>query len=278
MELAYVNGDIMPIEDARVPIEDRGYQFGDAVYEYVASYNSRLFFLTQHMDRLTRSLRELSFSEDIRDGVERGIRQLFAAAGISRAGIYIQISRGVEPRNHDYTTGIPVQTVMTARPLPDVHPHAETGVPVITVPDIRWGRCDIKTVQLLPNVMAKHKALDRGVYDAVFVAENGVVREATSSNVFMVKHNRVITHPLTTNILPGITRQAIIDIGKSTATEIEERFYTREELLMADEVFLSGTTIDVLPVVNIDDKRIADGNVGSITQNIRRTLRKIIGA
>jgi D-alanine transaminase len=277
-ELAYLNGEIMPIEDALVPIEDRGYQFGDAVYEYVASYNGRLFCLAQHLDRLERSMRELAFPEGLRDGVRTGIQSLFAAAEMARVGIYIQISRGVEPRNHAYSTGIPVQTVMTVRPLPDVHPHAETGAAVITVPDIRWKRCDIKTVQLLPNVLAKQKALEGGVYDAIFVAADGVVREATSSNVFMVKNNAVITHPLTPDILPGITRQVIFDICKSTAIQIQERFFTDKELFKADEVFLSGTVTEVLPIVRIDGRPVGNETAGCITRDLYQALREKAGA
>lgn len=277
-ELAYLNGEIMPIEHALVPIEDRGYQFGDAVYEYVASYNGRLFCLEKHLDRLERSMRELAFPEGLRDSVKMGIQSLFAAAEMARVGIYIQISRGVEPRNHAYSPSIPVQTVMTVRPLPDVHPHAETGAAVITVPDIRWKRCDIKTVQLLPNVLAKQKALDGGVYDAIFVSANGVVREATSSNVFMVKNNAVITHPLTPDILPGITRQVIFDICKSTAIQIQERFFTDKELFKADEVFLSGTVTEVLPIVRINGRPVGNETGGGITRDLYQALREKAGA
>ena len=277
-ELAYLNGEIMPIEEALVPIEDRGYQFGDAVYEYVASHHGRLFCLSKHLDRLERSLAELAFPKGLRAGIQAGIKSLFAAAKIPRAGIYIQISRGVEPRDHAYSTLIPVQIVMTVRPLPKVHPQAKTGAAAITVQDIRWKRCDIKTVQLLPNVLAKQKALDSGAYDAIFVSKDGVVREATSSNLFMVKNNAVITHPLTRNILSGITRQIIVDICRSTPIDLKERFFTIEELYKADEVFFTGTGTEVLPIVQIDGNPVGNGTVGGITKDLYQTLREKVGA
>lgn len=276
-ELAYLNGDIMPIGDARVPIEDRGYQFGDAVYEYVASYQGRLFCLAQHMDRLERSMRELDFPPSLRDGVEKGINTLFEAAETARAGIYIQVSRGVAERNHAYSRELSVQTVMTIREVPDAHPHADSGAAVITVQDTRWSRCDIKTVQLIPNALAKQKALDAGVYDAVFVAPDKTVREATSSNLFMVKDGTVVTHPLTPAILPGITRQVIIEICRTAGIPVQERFFIDDELFDADEVILSGTVTEVLPIIEIDGRPVGQGSPGTVTGKLYRGLRKKAG-
>lgn len=277
-KLAYLNGEIMPIGDARIPIEDRGYQFGDAVYEYVASYNGRLFCLAQHMDRLERSMRELDFPAGVKEGVEAGVKTLFEAAETVRAGIYIQVSRGVAERNHAYDRSIPVQTVMTIRAVPDAHPHAESGAAVITVPDTRWRRCDIKTVQLIPNALAKQKALDAGVYDAVFVASDKTVREATSSNLFVVKDGAVATHPLTPAILPGITRQVILEICQTADIRFQERFFIDDELFDADEAFLSGTVTEVLPIIEVDSKPIGKGTPGPVARKLYRALREKAGA
>jgi D-alanine transaminase len=278
-ELAYLNGKIMDIEKAMVPIEDRGYQFGDAVYEFIASYNGRLFCMEPHLDRLQRSMRELSFPAMDRKDIRKAVETLFEQAAISRAGLYIQISRGVAPRNHVFPPGSPLQVVMTIRPVEE-KPQAlrKSGVSVITVEDFRWGRCDIKTVQLLPNVLAKQKAMDAGAFDAIFVAPGNVVREATSSNLAVIKNGTLITHPLTPAILPGITRMVVLDLCVKLGIPVQERFFTTEEMLAADEVFLTGTVTEVLAIVTVDAKRIGDGQVGPMTQRSYAALRERAGA
>ena len=273
-ELAYLNGKIMPIDEAMVPIEDRGYQFGDAVYEYIASYKGRLFRTGMHLDRLERSLGALGFPPVSRSEMRREILRLFESAQMPRAAIYIEISRGVAPRNHAFSRSLDVQTVMTIKPIPDTHDYVDHGAKAITMQDFRWGRCDIKTVQLLPNVLAKQKALDDGAYDAIFVASDGVVREATSSNLFIVSNGIAVTHPLTLNILPGITRAVMLEICQDRDISVEERTFDTEELFAADEVFLTGSTTEVLPIVEIDDRLIADGTVGTWTGTLYRELRR----
>ena len=273
-ELAYLNGKIMPIEEAMVPIEDRGYQFGDAVYEYVASYNGRLFCAEEHLDRLERSMQGLAFPPVAREDMREALNALFDRAQIERAGIYIQISRGVASRNHPFPEASQVQIVMTIRSLPEAHPLADEGAATITMQDFRWARCDIKTVQLLPNVLAKQKALDEGVYDTIFVTEAGVVREATSSNVFIIQDKKAVTHPLTPNILGGITRMVILDICKTREIPLEERFFSVEELYQADEVFLSGTVTEVLPIIAVDGKKIGDGKPGRLTRTLYGAVRQ----
>jgi D-alanine transaminase len=164
---------------------------------------------------------------------------------------------------------------MTIRKVHETDPKLrQNGAVAITMKDFRWGRCDIKTVQILPNAMAKQKAVDSGAYDAIFVAENGEVREATSSNVFIVVKGTLVTHPLTTNILPGITRAVVLNCAKEMHLDAAERFYGTEELYGAEEVFLTGTTTEVLPIVTIDGKRIADGRVGPFTKRLADALRQ----
>jgi D-alanine transaminase len=274
-DLAYVNGTIMPIEEASVPIEDRGYQFGDGVYEFVASYEGRLFMLEDHLDRLERSMRELAFDPTPRTAMEAAIRDLFERSGYPRAGIYIQISRGVAPRNHAITAGLPHQIVMTVRPVKELPEQIrKQGATAITVQDTRWGRCDIKTVQLLANSLAKQKALDSGCHDAIFVSDQGIVREGTSSNLFIASGGRLSTHPLTNAILPGITRKAILNLCTETDIDVEEAFFETGALYDADEVFLTGTVTELLPIVRIDDRQISDGKVGPITRRLSGLLRE----
>ncbi len=277
-ELAYLNGQIMPVEKAMVPVDDRGYLFGDAVYEYIASYGGRLFRMDDHIRRLENSLRGLDFPPVDPERVRQAVSDLLEAGKMERAGIYIQISRGVEPRNHAFSNQGPVQVVMTVRPLPDVHPHLEKGAAVMTAEDFRWGRCDIKTVQILPNCLAKQKAVDNGLYDAIFVSGEKIVREATSSNVFIVADGKVLTHPLTNNILPGITRKVVLEICRDKGIPAAEEFFDTQRLQAADEVFLSGTTTEVLPVVAVDGRRIADGQAGSVTMKLYGELRRLAGA
>ena len=274
-ELAYLNGEILPIDKAQVPIEDRGYQFGDAVYEFIASYNGRLFYLAEHLDRLERSLKGLFFPPVSRETIRKAVLTLFEKAEIQRAGIYIQISRGVSPRNHAFPDGVHPQIVMTIREIEEKPPELrKNGAAAITVEDFRWGRCDLKTVQLLPNVLAKQKALAAGVFDAIFVSSEGVVREATSSNICIVAEGTVITHPLTPQILPGITRMVVIDLCRELDIPVLERFFKTDALYGAEESFLTGTVTEVLPIVTIDRHRIGDGQVGPVTTKLYETLRQ----
>ena len=274
-ELAYLNGEFLPIEKALVPVEDRGYQFGDAVYEFIASYKGRLFCVEEHLDRLDRSLKGLSFPPVSRETIRKAVLTLFEKAAIQRAGIYIQISRGASPRNHAFPEGVHPQIVMTIREIEEKPPELrKNGVAALTVEDIRWGRCDLKTVQLLPNVLAKQKALAAGVFDAIFVSAEGVVREGTSSNICIVADDVVITHPLTPQILPGITRMVVIDLCRELNIPVSERFFKTDALYGSKEVFLTGTVTEVLPIVTIDGHRIGDGQVGPVTARLFEALRQ----
>lgn len=276
-ELAYVNGSFLPIEKAMVPVEDRGYQFGDAVYEVIASYDGRPVFMDEHMARLGRSLKELSFPEISIDQIRSAVIELFDRAKIEHAEIYLQISRGVAPRTHAFPIHSDTQFIMTARKAPEVPEKIrQQGAKAITVKDLRWGRCDIKTVQLLYNVLAKQKALDSGVFDAIFLSEDNIVREATSSNLFIVDNGKLITHPLTSNILPGVTRAKIIEICGEINLQISEKFYNKETLLKSDEVLLTSTITEVLSIVEIDGSKIGNGKVGPIAKQLFDSLRVCI--
>jgi D-alanine transaminase len=278
-DLAYVNGKIMPIDQAYVPVEDRGYQFGDAVYEFFASYHGRIFAMEDHLDRLENSLNALAFDPIHRDFVRDAVTKTFHQSGYDRAGIYLQISRGVGPRNHAFPSGASPQIIITVRPVPEVAERLlSDGAKAITVTDIRWGRCDIKTVQLLPNAWAKQQAIETGAHDAIFVADNGVVREASASNVFIASKGALLTHPLTTNILPGITRAHIIDICNAQAIGVQQEFFDQSAMLAADEVFLTGTVTEVLPVTRINDQSIGGGKPGPLALKLFEWLRKNAGS
>jgi D-alanine transaminase len=273
-ELAYVNGTILPIHQAVVPIEDRGYQYADAVYEVIASAGGRLFCLPEHLDRLERSMQALAFPAVPRDRIQSAVEELFRRAELPRAAVYIQVSRGVAPRAHPFPPLAVPQVVMTIRPVADTQPAmCAKGATAITVTDTRWGRCDIKTVQLLANVLAKQQALEAGAGDAIFVAPDGVVREGTSSNLFLVTPAGLVTHPLTPAILGGITRMQILAIAAEQGLAVSERLFGREELHAAREVFFTGTITEVLPIVAVDGRAIADGRPGPVTRRLFEALR-----
>lgn len=274
-EVAYLNGEILPIEQARVPVEDRGYQFGDAVYEYLAAYDGHIFALEAHLDRLQNSLSALDFPSISRNRIREAILSTHQRSAIKQAGIYLQISRGVAPRNHIWPKTIAPQFVITIRQRPRIDPQwREQGISAITVKDFRWGRCDIKTVQLLANTLARQQASQVQAHDAIFISAIDVVREATSSNVFIVTGGSLITHPLTPNILPGITRAELIKLSKVHDIPTFEDFFSRSDLLEADEVFLSGTVTEVLPVTQIDGRTIGAGTPGPIAQRLHTYLLK----
>ena len=219
----------------------------------------------------------LQFPHISRETIHSSIHDFFKRAGLLRAAVYMQISRGVGPRSHGFPETRELQVVMTVREV-DEKPvkHRAEGTAAITMKDFRWGRCDIKTVQLLPNVMAKQKATESGADDAIFVGDGDVVREATSSNVFIVVDGTIVTHPLTQNILPGITRAVVIDICNDLSIPLEERFYFLNDLYSADEVFMTGTITEVLPVVMIDGNSISDGKVGPISKQLYGALQEKI--
>lgn len=273
--LAYVNGAFMPLEEATVSIEDRGYQFGDGIYEVVASYDGRLFMLEAHLDRLERSLRELDYDPVPRTDIAQAMQELLDRSGYARAGVYVQITRGVAPRNHAFAPGLQHQIVMTVRPVKEIPPATrDGGATAITLRDTRWGRCDIKTIQLLSNSMAKQQALQAGCDDAVFVSEEGIVREGTSSNLFLVNDGRLVTHPLTNHILAGITRMVVLALCQSSGLPVEETFFGTEALAKADEVFFTGTITEVLGVVRIDGRPVGNGAVGPVTRRLYDLLRE----
>jgi len=272
-ELAYLNGKILPFNEALVPIEDRGYQFGDAVYEFIASYNGKMFCMKEHLDRLQRSMEGLSFPELDKKIIETAVLELFEKAQIARAGIYIQISRGVAPRDHAWNEDIKTQVIMTIKTVKEIPSKLrEQGVDIITVQDERWLNCDIKTVQILPNAMAKQKAKAQGAFDAIFVSKDGIIREGTSSNFFIIKNEVLITHPLTKNILPGITRMIVKDLARELGIKVEEKFLSKTDIYSADEAFLTGTLTEILGIKTIDGNSIGSGKLGGITQKLYERL------
>jgi D-alanine transaminase len=273
--LAYVNGRYLPHGSAAVHIEDRGYQFADGVYEVVTIIGGRMIDEGPHLDRLERSLREIEIAMPMSRAVLRMVmRELVRRNRVQDGLLYMQITRGVSPRDHKYpAASVAPAVVMTTRQADYANSAKfEHGVKVITIPDIRWQRCDIKTVSLLPNCIGKTMAARAGAYEAWQVDGDGMVTEGTSSNAWIVtKDGTLVTRPPTHAILNGITRLTILRIAGEEGIQFEERPFSVEEAKSAREAFTSSATSFATPVVTIDDTTIANGVPGSLTQRIFET-------
>ncbi len=262
-EMAFLNGRFLPLAEATVSIEDRGFQFGDGVYEVIRTYRGRPFKLDAHLARLDRSAKAIDLrqpypSERWADYVTEGLR----LAGFPEAKIYVQITRGTAPRDHAYAPDLQPTVLMTVRELQPLSPTIQAaGVAAMTMKDIRWGRCDIKSINLLANVLARQQAKVRGVFEAILVRD-GQVTEGAVSNVFIVRDRNLITAPEGAWILSGVTRAVVLELARHEGLTVEERYCSEHELLGAAEVFLTGTTVEVLGVVRIDGKPIGGGEPG----------------
>lgn len=274
--IIYLNGERVNYEDAKVSIEDRGFQFGDGVYEVIRVYKGKFFHLDRHLARLAKGASEIYLDLDFGiDKLEAVCRQAVKESGFDDATVYIQVTRGAHPRQHtfpEYAKCTWVVIVREAKPNPQEF--YENGVRAITVPDERWTRCNIKTVQLLANSIAKEKAKRAGAYEAIF-HRGDCVTEASSSNVFIVKDKKLYTHPAVNLILHGITRGVVIEIANENNIECIEEVFSLKELFDADEIFVTGTTTEIMPIVKVDGKLIGDGVPGEITRLIMTKFNEL---
>lgn len=274
---AYVNGQYKRHNEAAVHIEDRGYQFADGIYEVVTVMNGKLVDEAGHLDRLERSLKELHIAMPMSRKVFKMVsRELARRNGLDNGLIYIQVTRGVAPRNHAFPNAdTPPSVVMTTKRMNfDKMKKFTDGVAVITVPDQRWERRDIKTIALLPNCLGKQKATEAGCYEAWQVDRDGFITEGTSSNAWILsKDKKLITRPLSNDILHGITRQTVLKLAAEEGIEVEERPFTVEEAYDALEAYATSATSFVTPVVKIDDKVLGNGKPGSFGQKLLAAYR-----
>ena len=269
---AYVNGRYVTHGDAAVHIEDRGFQFADGVYEVVPIVNTRMVDAGPHLDRLERSLSELTIAMPLsRKVLELVMDELIARNGVNEGLIYMQVTRGVSPRDHKFPSGVRPSIVMTTKRVRFLtQKKLSDGVKVITMPDIRWTRCDIKTVALLPNCMGKTEAAAAGAYEAWQVDGDGMVTEGTSSNAWIVTHDdKLVTRPAGHEILRGVTRQTLLRIAAEAGLSFEERPFSVEEAKSARETFLSSATSFVTPVVELDEVTIGDGTPGPLSRRLQ---------
>lgn len=279
--IAYVNGHYRRHGEAAVHIEDRGFQFADGVYEVIAVHGGRLVDEQAHLDRLTRSLAELRIAAPMGErALAHVLREVIRRNGLHDGIVYLQITRGVARRDHPFPHGVPSSLVVTARRIkPTPATLLETGVAVVTIPDIRWKRCDIKSISLLPNILGKQRAKEAGAYEAWMVDEQGLVTEGTSTNAWIVTPAGVlVTHPTGPAILGGVTRRTVLALAARESVAVEERPFSVDEALAAREAFLTSTTSYVLPVTSLDGKPIGDGRPGQLARKLRASYETFLKA
>jgi D-alanine transaminase len=276
---AYVNGRYLPFRQAKVHIEDRGYQFADGVYEVCEVRGGRLIDERRHLERLQRSLKEIKIPPPMSvRALGVVLREVVSRNRIGYGVVYLQITRGVARRDHAFPSGQTLPSlVVTARSLNMSRNEAlaKNGIAVVSVPDDRWGRVDIKTIGLLPNVLARQNAIERGARDAWFVDKDGMVTEASSANAWIVTPDGVlVTRHVDRAILCGITRTVVFDAIKAEGLAVEERAFALEEVYGAREAFITSASQIVLPVIRIDGRTIGDGKPGPVAKSLRRQFHR----
>ncbi|ODT99973.1 MAG: aminotransferase IV [Planctomycetes bacterium SCN 63-9] len=275
--MACLNGELMPTEEAKIPVWDRGFLFGDAVYEVLRIYRGRPWLEREHFDRLGRSLNALEFEPIAMGPLAERCRKTLKASRIQEGTLYIQITRGVAPRAHAFPDPpVSPTELIVARPYDD-GPTAklrERGAATISHPDIRWKRCDIKTTNLLGNILALQAAKRAGAMEAILFDSDNLVTEATHSSVMWVKNGRLSGTPEGHELLPGLTRRFAETFDEAKAHSYEPSRISLEELRTAEEVILLGTTIEVLPVISLDGRPIGSGEPGPICRLLQDTYRR----
>jgi len=277
--IAYVNGQYVNQLDAAVHIEDRGYQFSDGIYEYMAFYNRRLLDGDLHLQRMKRSLAALNIPQPMSaEAMMIVIAELIERNSREHGGLYIQVTRGVARRDHPFPKETTPALVMTICAPKFAKPHEiEEGVKVMTYPDHRWQRRDIKSVSLLANVLAKQEAAAHNVREAWLLRDGDVVSEASVSNAYIVNNDgELLTHPADEHILGGVTRDVVLRLARSFGVKVIERPFTLDEAKQASEAFITSTSINILPVVKIDEQRIAEGKPGEVTLKLKQLYEEDI--
>lgn len=273
----YLNGEIIAAADARVPVTDRGFLFADGVYEVVRAYDGRLFMMDPHLKRLRAGLAQLHITARGTEKITLAAEQLLDENDLRSgdATVYIQVTRGVAARTHAFPQPAVEPTVFVAANRFQQHPaeYFERGVGTITVPDTRWSRCDIKSIALLPNVLANQQAKQHGAFEALFVRD-GVVVEGSHSNLFGVIDGELVTYPACNYILAGVTRALVIEFARSMDVRIREGAILLDELATAEELFLSGTTTEIMPIATVDGRAVGDGAPGPLTRRLRAAFER----
>jgi D-alanine transaminase len=276
--LVYFNGNFIEKKAVHISPDDRGFLFGDGVYEVIRAYRGNLFRADEHLARLARNLNEMQIDDVDVPHIKHVAQELIRQNELSGdATVYFQVTRGGAPRRHAFPDpGTPPTVFITATPLSPPVKKWETGIKVIVVPDMRWARCDIKSISLAPNVLANQQAQENGAEEAILVRD-GVITEGSHSSFAAVFDGQLVTHPLTHHILPGITRQVILELCAQLNIAIKEFPIFENELKRADEMMILGTTTEVMPVVQVDEWQVGIGKPGPITRRLQQAFAKIAG-
>jgi D-alanine transaminase len=275
--IANLNGERMPLAEARIPALDRGFLFGDAIYEVLRVYEGKPWLVDEHFARLARSLDAIRIHGIDIPRLRRRMNETIGAGPFGEAIVYIQITRGVAPRMHGFPNNVAPLEFLYVQEFRDSHAQArQDGAAVITVPDLRWSRCDIKSTNLLANVLAAQSAKEAGCIEALLCSEDGIVSEGTHTSFFGVLDGKVLTAPNSSHILPGITRGLVLRLAQRAKIDLQEHELRRPDLHRVSELFLTGTTSEVLPVVRVDNQPIADGKPGQITRKLQEAYRDAV--
>jgi D-alanine transaminase len=269
MSMAYLNGEYLPIEECKVSVLDRGFIFGDAIYELIPVYNSKPFYQDAHLKRLARSLNQIKISNPHTDDAwKQIINSLIKKSGLTQLSVYLQVTRGVAKRDHAFPVNISPTVFAMTNPWPAANPTMyEKGLSAIMVQDMRWDRCDIKVTSLMANVMKKQQAVENNADEAILVRD-GFVLEGSATNVFIVKDGQVMTAPKNNLILPGITRDVVVELLNENNIALLEQAPTQAQFSQADEVWVTSSTKECAPVTMVDGKYVSTGEPGAVWQKI----------
>jgi D-alanine transaminase len=277
--LANLHGKIMPLDEVTISPLDRGFLFGDAVYEVLRIYQGKPWLETEHFDRFERSIGEIHIKGVDMPRMRQRMHETIQAGGFTEAIVYLQVTRGAAPRKHAFPKDVVPLELLWVQEYPDSYrPLCATGCGVITFPDLRWHRADIKSTNLLGNVLANQASSEAGCAEALLYLPDGTLTEASHSTFFAVKHNQLQTTPLKANVLPSITRGYTLKLAGMATIPVVERYLRREELLEADELFLVGTTCEVLPIVTVDGKKVKGGEPGPLTRRLQAIYTESVRA
>lgn len=267
------NDKIVERSEVKIDMEDRGYQFADGIYDVVRAYNGKFFTLNEHVDRLFSSAEKIELDMPFtKDELKQLLSKLIEENGIDTGNVYMQLTRGIGiPRNHTYTDPELVPPVFTATNtiVPRDQEKMDQGMTAFIVPDMRWLRCDIKSISLLGNIMAKHEAHKKGGDEAI-LHRDGIVTECSSSNVWMIKDDTIYTHPDGNLVLPGITKIMLLKVARKAGMLVKEEAFTIEDLKEADEVFASSTTMEAMPIISIDGNPVGHGKRGAVVEKLQQ--------
>lgn len=280
--IVYLNGQYVPIEEAKISVLDRGFIFGDAVYEVWRLVNGKLFESDRHLGRLANGLRDVHITppaESQKAKLHEISDRLCKENGIHKEGsLFLEMSRGVAPRAHQYPKPpVPPTVFIMAAPFTPPEELRAKGAAVILIDDVRWKRCNVKTTQLLPNIMAKQEAFDHDALDAIFIRD-GMVTETSHANVMAVANGTVWTHPVDGSVLPGVTREVVLEEARKNGIAVREEAMPVDAFRKADEVFLVGTLSDVMPIVKVDGKPVGGGKPGPVSLKLLKLLRERLDA